>query len=339
MLRFLAFLLLVFAAACASTPPPHPPSPATGSASRCVGSGPDVVLIPGLSSSPEVWDSTIAAVPGYRYHLVHVSGFAGRPAGANAQGPVLAPVAEEIARYISEARLERPAIVGHSMGGSWAMMVAGRHPELGLAGDGGRHDAVHGRDVRRPQRDAGQRCGRWPSRSARAWPPRRAPARRADRRADDRLDGEDRIASRRRDRSSRWRAIPTVSAQGFYDLIVTDLRPDLANIRVPLTVLYVLPQGAPLTAEQIDQFYAASYANAPQAVRSAGSRTAIISSCSTSPSSSSASSGRFCRAPEVKCAGVTAAVTPARTGPWEEGSARQLRTVRNSIDTIANELQ
>ena len=30
---------------------------------------------------------------------------------------------------------------------------------------------------------------------------------------------------------------PAVSAQGFYDLIVTDLRPDLANIRVPLTVL------------------------------------------------------------------------------------------------------
>ena len=46
-------------------------------------------------------------------------------------------------------------------------------------------------------------------------------------------------------------------------MIVTDLRPDLANIRVPLLVLYVLPQGAPLTAEQIDQYYAASYANAP----------------------------------------------------------------------------
>jgi len=26
-------------------------------------------------------------LPGYRYHLVHVAGFAGRPAGANAPGP------------------------------------------------------------------------------------------------------------------------------------------------------------------------------------------------------------------------------------------------------------
>ena len=62
-------------------------------------------------------------------------------------GPVLIPVAEEIARYIREAQLERPAIVGHSMGGSWAILVAGRHPGLVSQGDGGRHDALSGRDV------------------------------------------------------------------------------------------------------------------------------------------------------------------------------------------------
>src|SRR4051812_35150197 len=59
---------------------------------------------------------------------------------------------------------------------------------------------------------------------------------------------------------------PGVSGQGMYDLIVSDPRPDLANIHVPLTVLYVLPAGAPLTPEQIDQFYRLSYAGAPQAV-------------------------------------------------------------------------
>src|SRR4051812_5220699 len=74
------------------------------------GKGPDVVLIPGLSSSPKVWEGTVAAVPGYRYHLVHVSGFDGAAAGGNATGPVVAPVAEEIARYIREAGLKRPAI-------------------------------------------------------------------------------------------------------------------------------------------------------------------------------------------------------------------------------------
>jgi pimeloyl-ACP methyl ester carboxylesterase len=93
------------------------------------GSGADVVLIPGLSSSPEVWTGTIAAVPGYRYHLVKVAGFDGAPAGANASGPVLIPVADEIARYIKEAGLKSPALVGHSMGGSFAILVAGRNSE------------------------------------------------------------------------------------------------------------------------------------------------------------------------------------------------------------------
>src|SRR5688572_17346490 len=121
MIRLLALLLLPLAAACATTADPPAARFASDRISvEIVGEGPDVVLIPGLSSHPRVWDSTIAAVPGYRYHRVHVAGFAGKPAGANATGPVIEPVGEEIARYIREARLDRPAIVGHSMGGTWA---------------------------------------------------------------------------------------------------------------------------------------------------------------------------------------------------------------------------
>src|SRR5688572_25279555 len=94
------------------------------------GNGPDVILIPGLSASRGIWNGTVAAVPGYRYHLVQVAGFAGTPAAGNAAGRVAAPVADEIARYIAANRLERPAIVGHSMGGSIALMVGARHPAL-----------------------------------------------------------------------------------------------------------------------------------------------------------------------------------------------------------------
>ncbi|HEY0129861.1 MAG TPA: alpha/beta hydrolase [Allosphingosinicella sp.] len=96
------------------------------------GSGPDVILIPGLSSSRGVWNGTVAAVPGYRYHLVQVAGFAGTPAAGNNAGRVAGPVADEIAGYIAASRLGRPAIVGHSMGGSIAMMIGARHP--GVAG-------------------------------------------------------------------------------------------------------------------------------------------------------------------------------------------------------------
>lgn len=93
------------------------------------GSGPDVILIPGLSASRSIWNGTVAAVPGYRYHLVQVSGFAGTAAAGNASGRVAGPVADEIARYIAANRLDRPAVVGHSMGGSIAMMIGARHPE------------------------------------------------------------------------------------------------------------------------------------------------------------------------------------------------------------------
>ena len=122
------------APAAAPALPADPGTPAPNFSSERIGvtvlgEGPDVILIPGLSSLPAVWSGTMAAVPGYRYHLIHVSGFAGRPAGANAEGTYLVPVADEIARYIREARLGRPAVVGHSMGGSWTILLASRHPD------------------------------------------------------------------------------------------------------------------------------------------------------------------------------------------------------------------
>lgn len=93
------------------------------------GKGPDVVLIPGLTSGPHVWERAVRDVPGFRYHLVHVAGFAGQPPRGNTDGPVVGPLTTEIARYIEAAGLRRPAIVGHSMGGTIGMMLAARHPE------------------------------------------------------------------------------------------------------------------------------------------------------------------------------------------------------------------
>ncbi len=86
------------------------------------GSGRDVLLIPGLASGPGIWNGVTGQMPGYRWHLVQVRGFAGLGADANGSGPVVQPVADEIARYITAAGLRRPAVVGHSMGGTLAMM-------------------------------------------------------------------------------------------------------------------------------------------------------------------------------------------------------------------------
>src|SRR5205085_5774024 len=68
------------------------------------GSGPDVILIPGLSGGRNVWAATLRAVPGYRYHLVQVSGFDGEPARANVRGPIVASLAAELARSIQDPR-------------------------------------------------------------------------------------------------------------------------------------------------------------------------------------------------------------------------------------------
>ncbi|HST35023.1 MAG TPA: alpha/beta hydrolase [Allosphingosinicella sp.] len=262
MLRYFAFLLFVFAAV-----PAAAQSAFTSEriSVTVVGTGPDVVLIPGLTSSPEVWASTVAAMPGYRYHLIHVSGFAGRPAGANAAGPVLAPVADEIARYISEQRLSRPALIGHSLGGSWAMMVAGRHPELVsrvmvvdmmpfmaamFGGPGVTADSIRPMAEQMRQRMA-------------------APLGEPERRQ----QAERTIATMVRTESLRAGPVQqsvtsdtNVVAQAMYDLITTDLRPDVARISVPFMVLWVLPPNAPVSQEQMTAFYAASYAGAPQAV-------------------------------------------------------------------------
>ncbi|HEY0117066.1 MAG TPA: alpha/beta hydrolase [Allosphingosinicella sp.] len=93
------------------------------------GRGRDVILIPGLTSGRHVWEEAVRAVPGYRYHLVQVSGFAGEPVRGNAQGPVVGPLTTQIARYIEAEGLRRPAVVGHSMGGTVAMMLAARYPD------------------------------------------------------------------------------------------------------------------------------------------------------------------------------------------------------------------
>lgn len=95
------------------------------------GRGPDVLLIPGLASSAAVWDQTVDRLDDdHRVHVVQVRGFAGTPAGANAQGPVFEPLVAELARYIRTQGLQRTAVIGHSMGGEAALLLGGRHPEL-----------------------------------------------------------------------------------------------------------------------------------------------------------------------------------------------------------------
>jgi N-formylmaleamate deformylase len=213
------------------------------------GSGPDVILIPGLSASRGVWNGTVAAVPGYRYHLVQVAGFAGLPAAGNSSGRVAAPVAGEIARYIASNRLGRPAIVGHSMGGSIAMMIGARHPELA-----GRIMVVD--MLPSPARPFGV-------------PP--AAAKGLAKLIGGEMAGADRL---RRDLkslvgrfgNSDWlesRSDVGVVGRSLQELLTTDLTSELPRIRAPLTIVYACAVRLSYACGQVGRAYGAAYVRRP----------------------------------------------------------------------------
>lgn len=258
---FIGVLAALALAACATAGAPQFSSDRITVVTR--GSGSDVIFIPGLSSHRDVWADTAAALEGrYRVHLVQVNGFAGFPAAGNAEGPVAAPVAEEIARYIAEQGLERPAVIGHSMGGTMGMMLAARHPSsvgklmvvdmvpwMGamFAAPGATAESV------RPVADniRAQMLA--------------APA-------GDTTMTQQMIAGMIRTESARAQHIEysrisdrSAVANAFHELIVTDMRPELPNITAPVTVLFVIPPNAPITPEQYEGYTRMSYANLPNA--------------------------------------------------------------------------
>jgi pimeloyl-[acyl-carrier protein] methyl ester esterase len=93
-----------------------------------VGKGPDLIFVPGLSSSRETWKATADRLRGrYRLHLVQLAGFAGEPSRANATGEFMTPVMEALSGYIAEAKLAPAVYVGHSLGGTLGLYLAQKH--------------------------------------------------------------------------------------------------------------------------------------------------------------------------------------------------------------------
>ena len=93
---------------------------------RVTGSGPDVLLIPGLASSGAVWDDTVKQLcTSHRCHVFTLAGFAGVPAQP---GPLLDDVDTALAAYIEQQHLKAPVVVGHSLGGFVALRLAIAHP-------------------------------------------------------------------------------------------------------------------------------------------------------------------------------------------------------------------
>ncbi|MBY8822558.1 alpha/beta fold hydrolase [Sphingomonas colocasiae] len=233
---------------------PHAASAAPFASSRLSvtvqGQGPDVILIHGVDSSRAVWNTTLPALAGHRIHLVQIAGFSGAPAGGNAKGPIVASLAAEVARYIADTRLIRPALIGHSMGGTIAMMVASRWPaRIGKL-----------MVVDMLPAPAGLLGG-----NAEGWGPF------ADRLA----ELFTATPQGRRGFESLMRMFggsgatsdPDVTARSLRELAAIDLTPELPNIVAPMTVAFATPRpGTAITPAEIRQTYASAYRGAKQAL-------------------------------------------------------------------------
>lgn len=258
--RLLVTAMLGAVLGCATSPPSRAQDFApTRFSVEVRGQGADVILIPGLGSSREVWARQAADLQAtHRVHLVQLAGFAGEPA-QDAAGEVIAPFVDELARYIETRRLERPAIIGHSMGGFSGLMLARRHPDrvgrLMIVDALPFFSAMFG-----PQATA-----------ASVEPQARAMR--------DQIAAMDNAAFGVQQSMGVQRLVKTESrrasvvnwtlasdrrtfAQAMYEVMTSDMRPEVASVAAPITVVYAYdPMMGP--EAMVDGLYRGAYASAP----------------------------------------------------------------------------
>ncbi len=89
--------------------------------------GSALILIPGLACGSWVWKDTIARLKrDHRVYAVTLAGFDGQPA---VQGDVMALAADSLRELIASKRIDKPVLVGHSLGGTLALMFATVHSD------------------------------------------------------------------------------------------------------------------------------------------------------------------------------------------------------------------
>jgi len=228
------------------------------------GAGPDIILIPGLSTPRDVWDATRTQLKQrYRLHVIQIRGF-GDDALTNAKGPFFNAFVFELADYIDDEIIDkgankrggvRPIIIGHSLGGLTAMALAARYPQ-----------AVGKAMIIDSLPFFGLLFG--PDTTVEMLKPQAAAMRdalvaRSSAEADERTLQTMSATAAGRAQVAAWTrtADPGVTAQLFYEVMTTDIRPELSEISVPMTMLYPFDARV-MPAERVDALYQNAFANA-----------------------------------------------------------------------------
>ncbi len=253
MSRLLPLLLL---AGCATAGlPAGAPATAPPFQVSVVGKGPPMVFIPGLATPGEVWTEVVAHYQDrFECHVLSLAGFGGQ---APVPGPLLPQVQEALVRYLQEHRLERPVVVGHSLGGFLGLWLASAHPELV-----GRLVVVDAapslaalQDPSISEAGAALAAGQMRERLRMATPDQRVQFGKQSARG---LV----TAPAQQERVAGWslRSDPDTVSDAMYFVMTHDLRPELPKVRAPALVLGTWAGYAPyLTRQEVLQRFQDQY--------------------------------------------------------------------------------
>lgn len=87
----------------------------------------DIILIPGLMSDGGVWEVVIEELAKTsKVHVINIAGFAST---AKVKEQSMVRVRQELLEYIKINKLDKPSIVGHSLGGFMAFWLASSYPD------------------------------------------------------------------------------------------------------------------------------------------------------------------------------------------------------------------
>lgn len=203
---------------------------------QVIGKGSPVILIPGLSSPRAVWDGVAPDLAkGHTVYLVQVNGFGGDAPGANLGEGLLPGVLADLHKLIADRKIGGAAVVGHSMGGLLALMLAEAHP-----GDVGKAlivDAlpfvgsafVPGSTVETVKPQAAAMRAQMASLYGKPFPATVGQA----------IGRQNALKPESQAQVAAWsaKADMRVSGQAIYEDLQTDLRPQLKGIVAPVTVL------------------------------------------------------------------------------------------------------
>lgn len=229
---------------------------------KVTGHGRPVIFIPGLTTPGAVWDDTVKHLQDkYECHVVTIAGFGPMPPVKTDH--LMDDARDQIIAYARAQKLEKPAIVGHSFGGTLAIAIGEQAPDLPggivcvdslpflaatMLNTTTTEDAKKGAEAMRQQMTRG------------------TPEQFADYLRKVSLPM---MVTKPEDMQRLVplleKSDPATAGQAMYELLTTDLRPDLSKIKCPILVMCALADKLPYVPRAtLDQNYKTQYANAPQ---------------------------------------------------------------------------